>query len=258
MPSFVIAAAVNNEEVLKHNLLASPCLKSRSLETYFARGAKSASCAYNEIIDATSGEYIIFAHQDVYLPSGWIEKLEYLLAELETSHPEWALLSPFGISQDNQMHRGTVWSSSLGAVVGEPVGEPVEAQSFDELLFVMKRSSGLRFDEKLPNFHMYGTDIVQTARQSGKKALIVELPVIHNDSFHEKLGWDFTESFKYIQKKWKSHLPLTTPCVRISWHNMTMPIENFRMWRSREKRRKIAQPISRNPKEIAAECGWED
>ena len=55
-------------------------------------------------------------------------------------------------------------------------------QSFDELLIVLRRDSGLRFDEGLPGWHMYGTDIVQTARaRLGRAAppLVQRLPQRH-------------------------------------------------------------------------------
>ncbi len=86
--------------------------------------------------------------------------------------PDWALLGAFGVGLDGA-HIGPVWSSSLGMIVGRVPMAPVPVQSYDEMVIVLRRASGIRFDDGLPGWHMYGTDIVQTAPRRGKKAYAV-------------------------------------------------------------------------------------
>lgn len=254
--SVVIGVAVNNEDVLEQNTLASPILKKGQADVRIVRDAKSASIAYNEIIDTTTEDIIVFVHQDVYLPENWLSNLRNLIAGLEQKNPNWAIIGSYGISRIMNEHCGYVWSSSLGRVLGEAMNTPEAAQGLDELLIVLKRSSNLKFDEKLPNFHMYGTDIVQTAYENNFGAYIANLPVVHNDSFKEKLGQDYAESFNYMRKKWKRKLPIRTTCARLSWRLFTVELCNITMWLSYKKRQEMAQPITRSPKEIADECGW--
>ena len=49
--------------------------------------------------------------------------------------------------------------------------------SVDELLIVLRIGSGLRFDERLPGFHLHGTDIVQSALHRGLGAFAIDAPV---------------------------------------------------------------------------------
>lgn len=56
---------------------------------------------------------------------------------------------------------GLVWSNGLGREVRGVCEMPAQAISFDEVVLILRKDSGIRFDEQLPGFHLYGTDIVQ-------------------------------------------------------------------------------------------------
>ena len=88
-------------------------------------------------------------------------------------------------------------------------------QSLDELLIVLRRSSGLRFDPDLPHFHLYGTDIVQTALASGKGAYVVDAPVIHNSKPIKRLDRNFWMAFNYMVGKWRGLPPIQTPVCQL-------------------------------------------
>lgn len=252
-----IVCASNDEECLTRNLMASPMIAEGGVPVHVERGAPSASIAYNRGLDATTAPYVIFAHQDVYFPPHWEEKLAATIARLDTEHPEWALVAPFGMSLDSR-HIGDVWSTSQSDRVGAPVSAPTEVQSFDELVIVLRRDTGIRFDEKLPLYHLYGTDIVQIARAAAKGAYVADLPVVHNDGFHEKLRADFTAGYTYVRRKWRHALPLRTPVVKIRWHGLDLPYYRLRAARSVEARRAMAGDAMTDPREFARQCGLED
>jgi hypothetical protein len=115
-------------------------------------------------------------------------------------------------------------------------------QAFDELLIVLRRAPDLRFDERLPGWHMYGTDIVQTARTAGHGAYAEALPCVHNDRCHGALGADFDEAYRFMQRKWAGALPLGTPITRIT--------------RSAGLREGMAMSTAHPVEELAARCGW--
>jgi hypothetical protein len=104
----------------------------------------------------------------------------------------------------------------LQRIVGSPFSEPVEAETLDELLLVVRRSSRLRFDEQLPGFHLYGTDICLTARKSGMKAYIIPAFCVHNTAGLDFLPVSFWRSYLYLRRKWRAGLPIKTPCTTIS------------------------------------------
>lgn len=234
--AFHIVVATNNESCLNANLLASPDILSGAVPVHLVRDAKSATAAYNAGIDETHAPYLIFAHQDVYFPAGWFDQLAASIADLGRIDPHWALVGPYGIRVDDTPS-GYVWSSSISGVTGRIPRQPEPVQSFDELCMVLRRCSDLRFDDKLPGFHMYGTDIVQAALAVGLGAYAAFLPLVHNDSFHVMLRQDFVRSYKFMRRKWVGQLPIRTPVTRISWHGFELIIKRARMWKSIKKRR---------------------
>jgi glycosyltransferase involved in cell wall biosynthesis len=252
-----IVVASNDTACLQRNLLVSDMIARQGVPVHVERGAPSASVAYNRGIDATDAPIVIFAHQDVYFPPGWENRLAAAISTLQATDPDWALLAPFGMAEETATHRGDVWTTSLSRRVGVPATAPVMAQSFDELVIVLRRASGLRFDEGLPLFHLYGTDIVQMARVAGKGAYIADLPVVHNDGFHDRLRADFTAGYDYIRRKWRARLPLRTPVLWVTRHGFALWIYRLRAARSLERRRAVAGDTGTDPRVYAAASGWE-
>jgi glycosyltransferase involved in cell wall biosynthesis len=252
-----IVVAVNDDATLERNLLASQMVGSGAISVHQQHGAKSAAAAYNAGLDATQGDIVIFAHQDVYFPPGWDMRLRQAIAQVESADPNWALIGPTGVCAQGR-HFGRVWSSSQNALVGEVAPSPVPAQSFDELALVLRRSSGLRFDEGLPGFHMFGTDMAQSALAAGQGAYICELPLVHNDRFHDLLRGDFRDAFGYVRRKWRHRLPLRTTVLDVSGTGLDLSIHRIKSWKSIGKRRKESGDHSSDPRLYSARCGWEE
>ena len=255
-PDICIVTASNDEECLTRNLMASPMVAEGGVPVHVERGAPSAAIAYNRGLAATTAPFVIFAHQDVYFPRGWEEQLARAIAQLETMDANWALVGPFGMSPEGA-HIGDVWTTSLSRRIGAPLGSPQPVQSFDELAIVMRRDAGLNWDDSLPGYHMYGTDIVQSARARGQGAYVADLPVVHNDGFHGRLGADFTASYRWMQRKWRAVLPLRTPVVQITRTGLALAIYRLRAHRSFARRQAVAGDAGADPKLYAAQCGLE-
>ena len=257
MNDFVVAAASHSPAILDANLRLSPMIASGATRLHVEASAPSASIAYNRALDATTEEIVIFAHHDVYLPLGWDDILRARIAEVEAMDPNWALLGAFGVALDVR-HFGPVWSSSLGMVVGRVPLTPEPVQSYDEMVIIMRRSAGLRFDETLPDWHMYGTDIVQTARAAGRGAYVVALPCIHNDRYHRALGNDYFQCYRFMQRKWAARLPMYTPIVKISRSGLHLLRNRWRDWSSHDYRQAMSVETDTDPREYARRCGWSD
>ena len=76
LENLTFVVAVSDDTVLSANLLRSPIFDMAGrYEIIQQRGYTSASLAYNDAIVKASGRYFVFAHQDVYLPSGWDTRL---------------------------------------------------------------------------------------------------------------------------------------------------------------------------------------
>ncbi len=255
MTRFALACASHSEAILQANLARSPCLAGIPL--HVERNAPSAAAAYNRALDATDAEVVIFAHHDVYMPKGWDKLLAARLAEVEALDRDWALYGTFGVALD-AAHIGPVWSSSLGQIVGRVPLAPVEVQSFDELLIVLRRSSGLRFDEDLGGWHFYGTDIVAQARARGLRAWAGALPCIHNDRFHDALGPDFAAAYRAMRRKWRGQLPLRSPITKISRSGLHLIRDTWHARGSKDFRETMALDTGTPVETLAARCGWSD
>ncbi len=253
---FVLACASNSPAILSANLGASPLLEN-GIGLHVEQGAASATLAFNRALDATREEVVVFLHHDVYLPHGWDRLLMMRLAELSARDPDWALAGAYGVAPDYRQF-GPVWTSSLGQIIGRIPMQPEPVQSFDEMLIVLRRSSGLRFDDRQPGWHMYGTDIVCAARAAGKGAYAIGLPCIHNDRFHGALGPDFTESYRWMQRKWPGMLPIQTPVTKISRSGLHLMRERWNMRNSHSAREGDAVDTGTPPAELARRCGWAD
>lgn len=252
-----VIALVNDDASLAHNLETSDLLTRQGVPLHIERGAASASIGYNAGLDATTAGLVVLAHQDVYFPPGWHVHLARAIADVEQIDPDWAVLAPFGMCAETDAHIGDVWSTGISRRVGERVSAPRAVQSVDELVIVLRRASGLRFDPALPRYHLYGTDLVQMAWAAGKGAYVAALPVVHNDDFKAALGADFTESYAFVRRKWQAVLPLRTPVLWVTKRGFGLLRYRFRAWRGLSKRRALAGDTSVSPKVYAVQCGWE-
>jgi hypothetical protein len=211
---WLLVAAVNDEEVLRQTLLRSPDLEARC-QIILKRGFPSAPLAYNAGMAEAAHEVLIFVHQDVYLPRGWMADLWRALEKLASLDSDWGVLGVYGVATDGHK-AGHVYSTGLGGVLGEPFTQPLEATSLDELLLVTRRSANLRFDEELPGFHLYGADICFQAARRGLKSYIIPAFCVHNSNGIPYLPKAYWRSYFYMRRKWWAHLPLETTCTRIT------------------------------------------
>jgi hypothetical protein len=100
----------------------------------------------------------------------------------------------------------------LNTLLGTKFSKPEPVVSVDELLIILRKSSGIRFDETLPGHHLYGTDIVQTALSVGRSAYVICAPVIHNSRPVLYLPDEYFSAYDYEVWKWRDRLPIAN-CI---------------------------------------------
>lgn len=251
-----IVAPVNRDDVLERDLAASPAVRQGHVALLIERGHACAAKALNAGLDRADSELVVFAHQDVYLPSGWETQLLRAVDVLESRGAPWGILGVAGVQQDGAFV-GRLWSSGLATELGGPLGCPKPVVSIDEVLIVVRRDSGLRFDEGLPGYHLYGTDIVQTAASRGLGTYVFDAPLIHNSDpgFGHHLA--YVEPYRYMRRKWKARLPIPTCVVPITRSNL--PLARF-LWMT-VKRRLLPSSApgvaTADPAELARRIGYE-
>ena len=232
--TFVVA--INKRDVLEQNFLASPCLRDpHPHQILLQENFKSAALAYNDAIDKSLNDLIVFCHQDMFFPASWISQLRESCARLDAEDPNWGVLGCSGITSERQM-RGHVYSSGLG-IVGN-TSQPGEVQTLDEIVLIFRKSSGLRFDEGLPHFHFYGTDICLRAAERGMKNYAISAFCIHNTYQNFRLPVEFYECCGHIRKVWKKSLPIQTTCISITRSNLPVYLRRLRQAYVKHIRRK--------------------
>jgi hypothetical protein len=251
--NLTFAIAVNNRELFKNNFLASPCLRDRRHHQILPQeGFASASQAYNDAIDKSLNDLIVFCHQDVYFPEAWPSQLQNALDFLEEHDPAWGVLGCGGITRGGQ-GRGHIFSTGLG-VLGKACAPPATVETLDEIVLIIKKSSGLRFDDALPHFHLYGADICLRAAKRGRKSYAISAFCIHNSNQGLILPEEFYECCAHIKRVWKEYLPIQAVCMKITRLNIPIYLRRLHEAYLRHIRRKeVAAVRVKNVQRLAEE-----
>jgi Glycosyltransferase like family len=201
------------------------------------RGFRSAASAYNEALERSENDLVAFLHQDVFLPEPWIGQLQKAIADLSVSDPDWGVLGCYGTTQDG-IYRGYLYSSAQ-EIHGKPFDRPFEVQTLDEIMLIIRKSSGLRFDQRLPHFHLYGADICLAAAKRGMKSYAICAPCIHNTQQNFVLPREFYRGCAHIRRAWKASLPIQTTCIRITKWNGPLYLRRLQDLYLRHIRRRV-------------------
>lgn len=224
-------------DVLENNFLASPCLRpAHSHQILVQRDFVSASRAYNDAIEKAHNDLIIFAHQDMIFPQSWLSQLERALEYLEATNPRWGVLGCYGKARNGD-GVGHVYSPGRGDVGGS-FEVPTEVQTLDEIVLIIRKFSGLRFDDDLPHFHLYGADVCLTAAKMGMKNYAIPAFCVHNAHQYLVLPKEFYDCCHHIKRVWKEALPIHTTCLTITRLNLPMYVRRLQEIRLRYFHRK--------------------
>jgi GT2 family glycosyltransferase len=211
---WTVISAVNDEQVLQSCLLNSPGIQSAA-EVLLQRGYESAADAYNDAIKRATTDLLVFVHQDVYLPEGWIDSVSRSLDALSREDPNWGVVGVWGAVDEFTHPVGYLWwTKDYGWE--KPFEGGKEVATLDEVVLIFRKSSGLSFDAQLPGFHLYGTDICYEARRRGRKCYAISAFCIHNTSSGGPLPWQFWKCYLFMRRKWREQLPIVTPCTQIT------------------------------------------
>jgi len=175
-----VVCVYNNELTLRNVLLK--CLDKQTVEFELialdnrCNRYKSAAEALNYGGSKARGDYIMFAHQDIWLgSSSWLEEVEGILLTI----PDLGIAGVAGVSEKGktQMER-LKWSIDLYNEVWWEGGDnrvqrPEEVQTLDECLLIVPRSVFARhqFDMDVFNgWDCYGADYCLSVKSLGLKA----------------------------------------------------------------------------------------
>lgn len=218
---WALVTSVNRVEVLRERLAASPCLQGGQLPWLACFNMRSAAEALQCGQQAfASRRWLIWAHQDVYLPADWLQTFVAGVQEAERRWPQLAVAGVYGLHHHDGQPVRAGHLLDRGRDLHEPAALPVQVDSLDELLIAVRLDAGLQFDAAL-GYDFYGTDVVLQAQARGLCAAVVSGYCEH---------WSDTPQFgpvpagtvqrirasaQAFEAKWAHKLPLRTPCFDI-------------------------------------------
>lgn len=216
--AFVTCAS--NQYALTHYLLRSPCLAERTWELAIYFGVSSAAAAFNaEMARYPRAEWLVWVHQDVFLPTGWDKCFSAAIREAENHFSRLAVVGVYGVAGTGKQAIRAGHVLDRGHLLKEPSSLPCRVDSLDELLIAVRTNSGLTFDPAL-GFDFYGTDVALTARECGLDVVVVDACCEHWSATPESmisssLAERLSAGGEIFERKWAHQLPLDTPCFSI-------------------------------------------
>lgn len=215
------AVAVNDPQILESNLLASPCFRaSQAFPVLEQKQFPSAAAAYNDALRRSVNDLVVFCHQDIFFPEAWLAELDRALSWLEAHDPNWGVLGCIGMTAEGHM-LGQVYSSGLG-VIGRKLEVPTPVQTLDEIVLILKKSSGLQFNEDLRHFHFYGADLCLRAQARKMKSYAVPAFCVHNTQHNLVLPQEFYDGYRHVKEAWRQCLPIHTTCISVTRLNLPL------------------------------------
>ena len=218
-------ACASNLQVLGQRLLSSPCLRpgGHMLTVYF--NAHSAADGFNAAMAAAAGlasapSWLVWVHQDVFLPEGWDTRFAQALAEAQQQFPKLAVAGVYDIAGTGVNARRAGHLLDRGTMLLEPEPLPCLVDSLDELLFAVRVDSGLQLDPAL-GFDFYATDLVLQAHARGWQCAVVDACCEHWSGTPASGGVPratverIMANARVFEGKWAHRLPVTTPCFDI-------------------------------------------
>lgn len=221
MGDLIFVSSVSRWDVAHTRLLASPCFRSGGERLVLQVNAASAAEAVNSVLDSgPSARWVVWLHQDVFLPDGWSALFVQRLQEAQARWPHLAVAGVYGVRGAGAQALRAGHVLDRGSLLHEKAQLPQLVDSLDELLLAVRADSGLRLDPAL-GFDFYATDLVLQAQATGAAAVAVDAfcehwsdtPIAGGGS--QALAQRIGASAAVFERKWAERLPLCTPCFDI-------------------------------------------
>jgi hypothetical protein len=186
------------------------------------RGGPNVTAKLSRGLEQAGRDWVVCIHQDVWLPPSWDFQLSQQIQEAERLFGPVGMAGVYGVgdvvaaSDDSTQPMSAErigWVVDRGRMHKDGPELPARIATLDELLFVVRRDTPLKFDPALGN-HFYGVDLCLQAQEKGLATVALAALCKHN-SRHIGLGEKFHESAAVFARKWRHRLPVATPCVII-------------------------------------------
>ncbi len=179
---------------------------------------KSAAAALNAGARRSTGDYLMFVHQDVdLLDENFLERVADFLKQLDSL----GVAGVAGMSESGTNYcdrqRNLIYHGVPKRIWGKELQSCERVQTLDECLLIIPSNvfEQLKFDDKsCDNWHLYGVDYCLTVAEQGLSAYVLPLPIYHQSAgdsakikrnlFWGSLSGDYFRSFEAVRRKHKN------------------------------------------------------
>ena len=214
-----VIVPVNREWEADLNIARSPGLKEMDVELIIVRDAKSAAEAFETGRKMCKNDWILYMHQDVYIPknsgislSRLLLDLEHLDAKQHGTLENFSLLgfAGIGVNQSSQFYNSGLLVDRKKLFSNPPADVAI---SVDEFAVVMRKNSRVHLDSQL-GWHTWATDLCLQAYidNSIDNAKIVNIPLFHNSVNDYNLPDAYHASSKILKQKYPQIPVIKTLC----------------------------------------------
>jgi len=176
-----VVCVVNDKEIFENNLLASLHEQTADYELLVIDNIEGQFSSIPEAINSAASkarhEYILCAHQDVYLiGKSWLKRAEEACTALGN-------MGVSGVAGVNKTGGYVGFIVDRGRFWGNPLEAPAVAFTLDECLLLMHKDTFLKnkFDESF-KFHSYGADMCLRVSEQGLYIYVIPCPIYHNSA----------------------------------------------------------------------------
>ncbi|MDI6644417.1 MAG: glycosyltransferase [Methanobacteriaceae archaeon] len=201
-----VICVYNDKDILNKCLIKSLKAQTYNYELILVDNTHkfydSAAKAFNHNAKNANGEYFLFAHQDVYLPSPtFLEDLENILLKLS----DLGIAGFAGVSSEI---KGLISNMKQGNPPMFPgkyqIKNSLIVQTLDEFIFVIPKKvfKYQKFDEKTcSDWHLYAVDYCLSIKKYGLNTYVLPLK-----TYHLSPGYSMDENYdKTLKKLLKKH-----------------------------------------------------
>lgn len=209
---FDVVVPTTKEQQLRVNVEQSPGLSEVQARIISYRHAASPAEALNESLRHVQSDWVLLCHQDVYLPKGFGQRLNALLAAIPADERPSTLLGFMGMGVNRQTEQAEPAGFVIDRLNWADQAASDAAVSLDELAIVVARDSIHRIDP-LIGWHLWATDLCLTSVCTHRVfPRIVRMPIFHNSQSGWSLPDAFFDSAEYLLQKHPAFDTIHTLC----------------------------------------------
>ena len=208
-----IICVYNNKEILDEYLLKSLDHQTQEYELILVDNRENkfnnASSALNYGSKKAKGDYLIFAHQDIYFSDkDWIEKTGKTLEKL----PKLGIAGVAGKTVDSLVRGNIKQGIKPEDLTPYKISKPEKASTLDECLFIIPKKVFDKYnlnENTCPDWHLYAVDYVYNITNKGYNAYLIPSELEHRSPGASMSNTYYT-TLPNLQKKYLKKVLIRT------------------------------------------------